>query len=144
MQAAEAAAVLEQQLVGHGEERAAHGREHRQLVVGPLDGGERGAHGLDLLARVEGLAADEQVRDAVRLERLDVVARHVAAPAVEAAEEDADVARGEGHAYFAGGRGPEAGGRGLTGRAEARRYVRSVRRAGLRQPRDRRTRGGAR
>ena len=63
---------LEQLLVADREERAAQRREHRQLVVRPLDRGERGADGLDLFALVERLAADEHVRDAARLERLDV------------------------------------------------------------------------
>ena len=85
--------VLEQRLVVDREERAAQRREHRQLVVGPLDRRERRAHRLDLLAIVERLAADEQVRHAARLERLDVRPRHVVAEVEEAAEQEADVPR---------------------------------------------------
>jgi hypothetical protein len=40
---------------------------------------------------VEGAPADEHVRDAARLERLDVRPRDVGLPADEAAEEQADV-----------------------------------------------------
>ena len=65
-------AILEQQVVGEREERAAQRGIDRQLVVGPLDGAERHAQRVDLLALVERLAADEQVRHAARLERLDV------------------------------------------------------------------------
>ncbi len=82
---------LEQLLVADREERAAQRRKHRQLVVGPLDRRERGAQRLDLLALVERAAADEHVRDAARLERLDVGARDVGLPAHEAPEEQADV-----------------------------------------------------
>ena len=63
---------VEQLLVADREQRAAQRREHRQLVVGPLDRRQRRAQRLDLLALVEALAADEQVRHAARLERLDV------------------------------------------------------------------------
>ena len=82
---------LEQLLVADREQRAAQRREHRQLVVRPLDRGERGADRLDLLAIVERLAADQQVRDAARLERLDVRPRDVLAEADETPEQDADV-----------------------------------------------------
>jgi len=119
MQSSDAIPVLEQQLVGHGEERAADRSEHRQLVVWPLDGGERGAHRLDLLACVEALAADEQVRHPARLERADVVARDVAPPAVEAPEQDADMAGGDRDA-IAGGVGPADRRRGFGGRPELR------------------------
>ena len=47
-------------------------REHRQLVVGPLDRGQRRADRLDFLAAVKRLAADEQMRNAARLDRVDV------------------------------------------------------------------------
>ena len=68
-----AMAIGEQRLVVDREQRAAQRREHRQLVVGPLDRRQRGANRLDLLAVVKRLAADEQVRHAARLERVDVV-----------------------------------------------------------------------
>ena len=44
---------------------------------------------LDFLAAVERLAADEQMRDAARLDRVDVAPRHVVAEADEAAEQHA-------------------------------------------------------
>ena len=55
-------AILEQQVVGEREESAAQRGIDRQLVVGPLDGAERHAQRVDLLALVEAAAADEQVR----------------------------------------------------------------------------------
>ena len=64
--------VLEQRLVVDREQRAAQRREHREFVVGPFDGGERGPHGFHFLAAVERLPADQQVRDAARLERVHV------------------------------------------------------------------------
>ena len=84
---------LEQLLVANREERASQRREHRQLVVRPLDRGQRGADGFDFLALVKRSAADEHVRDAARLERLDVGARDVGLPAHETAEQKADVLR---------------------------------------------------
>ncbi len=66
------APVLEQRFVADREERSSQRPEHRQLIVRPLEGGERRAHRLDLLALVERLAADEQMRDAARFERLHV------------------------------------------------------------------------
>ena len=54
---------FEQRLVADGEERPAQRREHRQLVVRPLDRGQRRADRLDFLALVKRLAADEHVRD---------------------------------------------------------------------------------
>ena len=77
---------------GNGEERSAQRREHRQRIVGPLDRRERRAQRIDLLALVEGLAADEQVRHAARLERLHVGARHVGRVVDEAAEQQTHVA----------------------------------------------------
>ena len=65
-------AELEQMLVVDREERALQRREHRQLVVRPLDGGQRRADRLDLFASVKRLAADEQMRNAARLDRVDV------------------------------------------------------------------------
>ena len=92
-----ACAVVEQHVVAEGEQRAAQRPEHRQLVVRPLDRGERRAQRLDLLALVEALAADQQVRQVARLERLHVRPRDVehafVRPRVEAPEQQADVAR---------------------------------------------------
>ena len=93
MEAAEALLPLQQLLVADREQRAPQRREHRQLVVRPLDRGQRRADRLDLLAIVERLAADQHVMHAARLERADVGLRHVLAEAEEAPEQDADVAR---------------------------------------------------
>ena len=82
---------LEQLLVTNREEWAAQRRKHRQFIVRPLDGGERGAQGLDFLALVERSPADEHVGYAASLERLDVGTRHVGLPAHEAPEQQADV-----------------------------------------------------
>ena len=72
-------AAREQRVVGEREERTAQRREHRELVVGPLDRGERVAQRDHLLALVERAAADQHVRDAARLERAHVGPRHVVA-----------------------------------------------------------------
>ena len=93
MERAEPVPELEQLLVVDREQRAFQRREHRQLVVGPLDRGERGADRLDLLAAVKRLAADEQVRNAARLDGVDVRARHVLAEADEPPEQHRDVPR---------------------------------------------------
>ena len=98
MKRAEAVPELEQLLVVDREERSLQRREHRQLVVGPFDRGERGADRLDFLAAVKRLAADQQMRDAARLDRVDVAARDVLAEADEAAEQQRDVPRLERHA----------------------------------------------
>src|SRR5262245_17179020 len=88
---AEAMRPLHQLFIANREERTPQRREHRQLIVGPFDCGKRRANRLDLLALVEGLAADEDVRNAACLERLDVAARHVRLPADEAAEQQTDM-----------------------------------------------------
>ncbi len=69
MEAAVLVAKVQEGIVEHGIEAAAQDGEHAQLVIGPLDGAERGAQGADFFAQVEGLGADEQVRNAARFER---------------------------------------------------------------------------
>ena len=81
----------QQRTVVEREERAAQRGEHRQLVVGPLDGSERVAERLDLLALVERAAADQHVGQVARLERAHVRPRDVVAQRSEAAEQQADV-----------------------------------------------------
>ena len=89
--ASEMVRPLEQLFIADGEEWTAQRRKDRQLVVRPLDGGQRGANRLDFLALVERSPADEHVRDPARLERLDVGTRDVGLPAHEAAKQQADV-----------------------------------------------------
>src|SRR5207245_5798780 len=84
---------LEQMLIVDREERPLERREHRQLVVRPLDGREGRAHRLHFLAAVKRLAAHQQMRDATRFDRVGVAARHVASETDEPAEEHGDVAR---------------------------------------------------
>ncbi len=87
--------VLEQRFVPDREQRALERGEDGELVVGPLDGGQRGAHRLDLLALVERATADEKMTDSPRLERLHVRPGDVAGEeAVEASEQEADVSGG--------------------------------------------------
>ena len=68
MQRAIAIAPGEQRAVVEGEERAAQRGEQRQLVLGPLDGEEHVAQGLDLLAGVERAAPDQHVPQVAGLE----------------------------------------------------------------------------
>ena len=98
---AEPVPELEQMLVVHGEQRTLQRREHRQLVVGPFDGGERRPNRLDFLAAVERLAADQQMRNPARLDGVDVRPRHVVAEADEAPEQHGDVPRLQRHARLA-------------------------------------------
>src|SRR6185436_3674671 len=93
VEAADALLPLEQLLVTDRKQRASQCREHRQLVVRPLDRRERGAERLDFLAVVKRLAANENVAHATRFERADVGLRHVFAETEEASEQNADVAR---------------------------------------------------
>ena len=72
MKRAEPMPELEQMLVVDREQRSLQRREHRQLVVGPFDRGQRRADRLDFFAAVKRLAADEQMRNAARLDRVDV------------------------------------------------------------------------
>ena len=91
MHDAEALLPLEQLFVANRKNASPQRREHRQLIVRPLDRGERGPDGLDLLAVVKGLAADQHVADAAGLECADVRLRDVLAEADEAAEQQADM-----------------------------------------------------
>ena len=92
MERARQRVIFEQLLFADGEQRSVQRRIHRQFVFGPFDRGQRRANGIHFLALVERLAADEQVRNAARFERLDVVARDVVAEMHEAAEQQADIA----------------------------------------------------
>ena len=98
MEGAEALLPLEEFLVADSEQRASQRREHRQLIVRPLDRRQRGAERFDFLAIVKCPAADEDVMHAARFESADVGLRHVLAEAEEAPEQNADVARLDGAA----------------------------------------------
>ena len=91
VEATEAVPVCEERFVVDGEQRSAQGREDGELVIGPLDGGQRGAQRPHLFALVKRPAADQQVPNPARLERVDVGPRHVGAPTVETPEEQGDV-----------------------------------------------------
>ena len=73
--ASEVVRPFEQFFVADCEEWAAQRRKHRQLIVRPLDGRQRGAQRLDFFALVEGASANEHVRNAARFERLDLYGR---------------------------------------------------------------------
>ena len=77
--------VLQELLVPDGEERPAQRCEDGQLVVRPLDGGQRGAQRLHLLAVVERASAHQQMTDAARLPALPRTGR-VTSPANAAVE----------------------------------------------------------
>ena len=85
--------VLEQLFVADREQRPAQRREYRQLIVRPLDGGQRRAQRLDLLTIVERLAADEEMGDSTRFERFHVRPGDVFAVADKPAKQQADVPR---------------------------------------------------
>src|SRR6202011_3414692 len=93
----EAMPEFEQVRIVDREERSLEGREDRQLVVGPFDGGHRRADGLDLFAAMKRLAADQQMRDATSLDGVDIPARDVFAEADEPPEQHRDVLRSDRH-----------------------------------------------
>ena len=93
MKRAESLPEIQQLLVVDGEERSFQRGEHRQLIVGPFDGGERGADGFDFFPPVKRLAADQQVWNPAGLDRLEIRPRHVAIEADEAPEQYGDVLR---------------------------------------------------
>ena len=82
----------EQLLFRHGEERTTQCGEDAERIVGPLDRSQRGPQSVHLLALVERLAADDEMRQAARLELADVFAGHVVRELHQAAEQQADVA----------------------------------------------------
>ncbi len=95
-------AVGEQRLVGEREERPAQRGVNAELVVGPLDRGERAEHGLHLLAIVKAPPAHEHVRDAPRLQRPHVGAGEVVPVALKTLEKKANMPRLQGHAHALG------------------------------------------
>ena len=93
MEAPEAVPVGEERFVVDGEQRTAERREYGELVIGPLDRGQRRPQNAHFFAIVERTAADQQMPDAARFVRVDVGTRHVGAPTVEPPEQHGDVAR---------------------------------------------------
>ena len=93
-------------MVGEGEEAAAQRRIHRQLIVWPLDGAERDAQRIDLLALVKAAAAHQQVWHLPSLQGVDVGTRDVGAPAGEPTEQDRHVSRLHRHTDLAATRRP--------------------------------------
>jgi hypothetical protein len=91
----------EQRVVAKREERTLENGEHRQLVVGPLDGRGRGAHREHFLSSVVRATTDQDVGDPPCFQRLDVSAGEVAAVVAHALEEQAHVPRLHGHGLLA-------------------------------------------
>src|SRR4029077_6858886 len=83
--------ILQQLLVADREQRTTQGRKYRQLVFGPLNGGQRGTQGLDLCAIVKRAAADQEMGNAASFEGSDVGSLHVLLKTDEAAEQKADM-----------------------------------------------------
>src|SRR5689334_21622414 len=100
MERSEAGSELKQRLVVYREQRALERRKHRQLVVGPLDRRERRADRFDFLAAVKGFAADQQMRNPARFDRVDVRSRDVLAEADEPPKQDRNVPRLEADTGF--------------------------------------------
>ena len=71
-----------------------------------LDGRQRRPHRHDLFAIVKRASADQQMRQLAGLERLDIRAGHVSAEALEAAEQQTHVTRGDRHPRRGRGRCP--------------------------------------
>ena len=93
MKRAEPLPEVEKLFVVDREQRSLQRREHRQLIVRPFDGCERGADGFNFLPSVERLAADQQVRNPTGLDGFDVRARHVSVVARETPEQYRNVLR---------------------------------------------------
>ena len=98
MKGPESMTEFEEQLVVDREERSLERSEDRQLVVRPFDRGQGGTHRLHFLTAVKGLAANQEMRNAARLDRVDVGARDIVTEADEPPEQDRDVPRLERHA----------------------------------------------
>src|SRR5262249_53683184 len=91
---------LQQVLVVDREQRTFQRREHRQLIVRPLDRRQRGANRLNLFAAVERLPADQQMWNASGFDGVRVPPRHVLAEADESSKENRDVSGLYRHALF--------------------------------------------
>ena len=84
-------AIFQQLLVADRKQRTTKGRKYRELVFGPLDGGQRGTQSLDLCAIVKRAAADQQMGNAASFEGFDIGPCHVLLKTDEAAEQEADM-----------------------------------------------------
>ena len=109
----------EQALVPQTEERPPESREHRELVVRPLDRGERHPHRFDLLALMEPSAPDENVGDVEGGKGIHVRLGDRPPEALEPAKQETDVRGRYGTRAFA-----------------ARAHAPSVRGAFLQEPSD--------
>jgi hypothetical protein len=89
-------AIEKQILVGDAEQRTAQGRKHGELVIGPLDGGQGDAHGLDLFALIETASAHQNVRNVPGGKLIHVRLSDAVASSSETTEEKADVRRANG------------------------------------------------
>ena len=84
-----------QRRVGDREQSAAERGEDRQFVVGPFHRRQRGAERFHLLAMVKRFRADQQMLNVARFQTARVAARDVVAVIDHAAEQQADMARGD-------------------------------------------------
>ena len=89
-------AKLQQAVVGKTEQRSSQSGEHRQLVVGALDGGERHAHRFDLFSVMEPAPTHEHVRNIESLKRFDVRLCDRSLLRDETAEQKTDIGRSYG------------------------------------------------
>src|SRR6266566_4117559 len=90
---AKALAIGEKGVIAEREHRSTQGGIDPQLVVRPLDCREGVAQRDDLLAIVKRAAADENVRDASRLERADIGPGDVSRKVPKATKQNANMAR---------------------------------------------------
>src|SRR5262245_31308869 len=100
-------AIFQQLLVADRKQRTTQGRKYRQLVFGPLGGGQRSTQSLDLCAIVNRAATDQQMGNASSFKGFDVGPRHVLLKTDEAAEQEADMTCLNRHQMFGLAR-PEA------------------------------------
>src|SRR6476620_6977366 len=82
----------EQALVTQRNEGTAQGGVDMERIIRPLDRGEHGAHGDDLLARMKRASTREHMRYASRFEGSHVLAGHVVVEGAEALEQQTDMA----------------------------------------------------
>src|SRR5690348_14826660 len=91
METAKLMTILHQVLIADREEGSAQGRKDRQLIFRPFDGGEGGAQDFDFGTIMKGATADKQMRNAARLECLDVWTGHIFLVADETAKQQTNM-----------------------------------------------------